>query len=101
MIFAAPVDAVGFKRVAAVGAEQRQPPARPQHAHHLADGGSVILHVFQHFVAEQEVEAGIGEGQPLAGAAHQPGARCPDARLTGALQFDVEPHDAARFRREV
>ena len=66
MIPAAPVDAVGLEGVAAVGHEQRQPPAGFQHAHDLADRRAVVLHVLQHLVAEHQVKmVGVGRAGAL------------------------------------
>lgn len=45
-----------FYRVAAVRAEQHDSAARFEYAYHFADGGAVVLHVFDHLMAENQVE---------------------------------------------
>ena len=67
-VAAAPVDAVLLDGIPAIGAEQQQPSAGPQHAGDLSHRSPIIHDVFDHFIGEDGVEAGIGVGQALAGA---------------------------------
>src|SRR5690606_7964098 len=55
-IFPFPVDAVRLEGISAVGAKDDGASARVQYTDHFADGGAVVLDVFDHFVAEDQVE---------------------------------------------
>jgi len=85
------MNAVLLDRVPAVGAEDDRPPARPQHASHLGHRLSVVLHVFDHLVGEDQVEGVIGKGQVLGSGAGDP-VSDPVPRLLGSLQLEVDAH---------
>jgi len=68
MIFAAPINAMRLKRIAAVRAKEHNAPSRLEHPHHLLHRGLVILHMLQHLMAEDYVYAASGEGQMFASA---------------------------------
>jgi len=78
-ITAAPVYAVCFKRVAAIGNEEEQAPTgrvcfrmgSAQGAHDFLQRGAIVNHVFKHFMRENEVVAVFWEGQLLSGSADQ------------------------------
>jgi hypothetical protein len=88
MVTAALVKSVRFERITAVGHEDQHPPAGTQHAHHLAQSGRVIPHVFQHFMAEDQIKAIIGKRQLFSGRAQDVrGARM---RLPSACEIVFE-----------
>ena len=55
IIFPLPINSMRFNGVASFLSEQYKPPAWLQNTNHFADGGAVVLHVFDHLVAEDQV----------------------------------------------
>ncbi len=45
-----------FDRVTAIGTEKHEPSSGLENANHFTNRRPVILHVFDHFVAEDQVE---------------------------------------------
>ena len=66
MVAPSPVNPVCFEGVAAIGNKERNPPAAAQPAHHFAHCLPVVLHVFQHFVAQDEIYTSAHQGQAFA-----------------------------------
>src|SRR3972149_3475062 len=56
MIFSLPINTMCLKRISAVRAEDDRSSAGLENADHFTDGGAVILYVFKHLVAEDQVE---------------------------------------------
>ena len=65
MIFPLPVNAVGLKGISPVGAEQYDASARFQDADHFADTELVVIDVFDHLMAEDQVKIVVFERQIL------------------------------------
>src|SRR3989304_2714507 len=56
MIFSLPINTMCLKRISAVRAEDDRSSAGLEDADHFADRGAVILFVFEHLLAEDQVE---------------------------------------------
>ena len=101
MVFPAPVDAVRLEGIAAVRDEEHNPPARSsrrrigtsQHTHHLTRGERVVLDVFEHLVAEDQVKSGIGVGQLFPRRVDDTRGTC--AGLAGTIEVVFQPEDPA------
>lgn len=87
-VLAAPVDAVLFDRVPAVGAEDDDAAAGAGDAGHLGHGQAIILDMFNHFIAKDEVEAVAGEREGFADGLDD--ALGMGQCLLAALEFDFE-----------
>src|SRR5436189_3751609 len=56
MIFSLPVNAVRLERISAIGAKDDGSSAGFKGTNHFADGGAIILYVFDHFMAEDQIK---------------------------------------------
>ena len=56
MVFAAPIMAVSLKGILALRADDHDFPAGPGYPYHFRCGCPVILHMFDHFVGEYQIE---------------------------------------------
>src|ERR1041385_2929848 len=61
MIFPFPIDPMCFKRIATIRDEDHGSSPVPEDADHFTEGEPVILYVFEHFVAEDQVKCRGGQ----------------------------------------
>ena len=97
-VAAAPVDAVGLERVAAIGDEDHRPAARRQQAGNLPHGLAVVGDVLEHLVREDQIEGAGGEGQALAGGLRH--AQPTPSGQPGALGVELDAQRSACARRQ-
>ena len=93
VVFAAPVDAMRLERVTAIGDKDNHPSSRTQHPHHFNHCLAVILDMFQHFVAQDQIKGSRFKGQKLSSRAQYLGAwqtRSDCLRLASALKVVLQ-----------
>lgn len=90
---ALPVMTVRLKGKEPIGYEDDSAPADAQHADDFGRGPAVILHMLQHFVRQDQVEASIGVGELLTLAEVEWRVRHISGRRPQMLSFNIHPVD--------
>ena len=98
MILPCPVNAVGFKGIALIRDEENRASTGLQDPQDLDCGRAIILNVFQHLVAQHQVEGRRGEGKALSGGVHGPGGA--PGGLLGPVEIVLQPRDFSAKRRQ-
>jgi hypothetical protein len=108
MILPVSVNPVGFKRITAVWAKYDSSSAWAEGTDYFGDGFPIILYMFDHFVAEDQVKRRRGKRELFPGSVQN--VRGIDPCFNGALKiifqsddcaskigkvFDVHPHTAS------
>ena len=90
---------MSFKGVAAVRDKDDGPSTRPEQAHHFLDGRTVILDMFEHFVAEDQVESPGRERDEFPSRVDDMGRVV--VRFDGALEVVFQANDGPPKRGKV
>ena len=90
---ALPVMAVRLKGKEPIGYEDDSAPADAQNADDFGRGPAVILHMLQHFMRQDQVEASVGVGELLTLAEVEWRVRHISGRRPQMLAFDIHPVD--------
>lgn len=99
VILSPPVEAVRFKRISPVRAEQDQPPTWFQGAYDFIDRGPVILDMLQDFMAQDQVETAVRKGECFTHSVDHPviAQLC----FLQAFEFDVQTDDVLELFSQV
>src|SRR5512133_377283 len=107
MISPVPINSMRFKRITAIRAEERNPSAglprrgvgTSEEADHLADRRAIILDMFDHFVAEDQVKRRGKERDKFPCRVYD--MRRVGVRFGGALEVVFQSNDLAGKRGEM
>src|SRR4026209_238049 len=107
IIFALPVNSMRLKWIAAIGAEDDSPPAgsprlrvgTAKGTNYFANRRAVILYVFDHFMAENQVKRRRGEGKGFSSRVED--VRRIDMGFGGALKVIFQSQDSSTKRGEM
>ena len=92
--------AVRLKRVEPVGCKDYGATAGGQHPRDFGGGQPVVVHMFEHFMAEHQVEVIVGIGQGFAGCQLQLRAGNSLRRNAEVLPLDIDARHRARMGQQ-
>src|SRR5262245_45401460 len=99
MVFSPPVNSMRLKGIAAVWTEEHNPSTGAKDTDHLPDGEAIVLYVFDHLVAEDQVKCGGRKRDKFACGIDDVRRSAPGLRRPFEIIF--QPNDLTSEGREV